>query len=149
MTMRWSKAALAQNAAIEPSWPALSTVRTGTKVIHSARIETPGLASTVTNLHLLLLHPADHHEPWRPRSANAIHPYRSQDAPCASDALNRSSARLWQRGTGVNDLECQVHCSVQHSAAERSEVIGGGLREHRKMSCCAYCCDLVSSVSLK
>ena len=145
MAMRWSKAALAQNAAIEPFWPALSTARTGTKIIHSARIEIPGLAATVTNLHLLLLHPADHHEPWRPRSANAIHPYRSQDAPCASDALNWSSARLEQRGTGVNDLERQVHCSVQHTAPE----LGGGLGEHRKMSCCAYFCDLVSSVSLK
>ena len=145
MTMRWSKEALAQNAAIEPFWPALSTARTGTMIIHSARIEIPGLASTVTNLHLLLLHPADHHEPWRPRSAKGIHPCRSQDAPCASGALNWSSARLEQRGTGVNDLERQVHCSVQHTAAEPSGVIG----EHRKTSCCAYCCGLVSSVSLK
>ena len=145
MTMRWSKAALAQNAAIEPFWPALSTARTGTKIIHSARIEIPGLASTVTNLHLLLLHPADHHEPWRPRSANAIHPYRSQDAPCASGALNWSSARLTLRGIGTKYLKRRDHCSVQHTAAERSGVVG----EHRKTSCCAYCCGLVSSVSLK
>ena len=145
MTMRWSKAALAQSAAIEQVWPALSTARTGTKIIHSTRIEIHGLSTTVANIHLLLFHPADHHEPWRPRSANAIHPYRSQDAFCASGALNWSSARLPLRGTGAKYLKRRDHCSVQHTAAERSGIIG----EHRKTSCCAYCCGLVSSVSLK